>query len=1146
MEEVIPKKIWQTWCTKDPEKLPIYMNINVNKIKISNREFEHYLFDDNDCEEFIKQNFSNKIYETFLKLIPGAYKADLWRYCVLYIHGGIYIDIKFKRANSFKFIELIYKEHFVIDREGYWKDNKFGVYNSFMVAKPGNKLLLKCINAIVYNVDTNNYSFNSLYPTGPGLVGELYLSVYKDKDNLDMIATKALEISYKGKIIIKSYPEYRIEQRDTPNYKGYNYYYENKNIYKTSITVKKESSNNSTEDLLKKLISKPTSTKNGNKGNNNTNLDNNGYTNNFNNNTKGDITNENNGNTTKGTNGNTINGNSNNFNNTNNFNNANNGNTISGNNGYTTNGNNGYTTNGNTTTTELRDKKISFDILKKELNFIANEEEYNNLENIKINELLNSITVEKLIDPDNFIIKNLDLDKIPLNIFQTWKEQNMPYEMKKNINNLRSNNMQFNHYIFDNVQCLKFINKFFIKDVGSAFENLIPGAYKADLWRYCILYVFGGIYLDVKFECINNFKLIELTHDEHYTLDLKNENWHKSEQNGIFNGIMVNKPGNTILLMCISEIVKNVKNKFYGDNWLEPTGPLLLGKMFLKYHKENINNEKSTPEYREELIKQDINIKKEEYEKQGELDGQDIIYNERGKCEKQGTEVEKSQNVEQDISEKQESEEHGENEKQKGEEQRENEKQEKSRGQEESSGGSEKQEKSRGQEESSGGSEKQEESSEDNEDREKEKESKKEEPQGKREEMEDNIFSCSKKILEHYKLDISFDPTPPVKFIFIYKGKKILKQYDNYRKDLENYNYISYAKYWENKNIYKNDKIIIPLHIWQTWNTKNLPPLMKKNMEELIKENLEFTHHLSDDEECEEFIRLNFSNDIYESFRNLIPGAYKADLWRYCVLYAHGGIYLDIKYKSMNKFKLINLTYNEHYIMDRLDHFEKGKLGIHQSFLVCCKKNPLMLRCIKQIVLNIKNNYYGYSPLHPTGPGLIGNLYLNSYTDTSKIDMHNIDSIYISYEKKFIFTYYNEYRTEQKNSVKNYKTYEELWKSKLIYKDLFKEEFGEFGEILRNNKIFVINGREELKFMNFFDITEIVNKEGNIIIDYSDEQIINFENNIEFLNPLGIYIFSINPIILEYVTNLLKNMCDKVDEWIKKISVNKKYIFIEF
>ena len=41
------------------------------------------------------------------------------------------------------------------------------------------------------------------------------------------------------------------------------------------------------------------------------------------------------------------------------------------------------------------------------------------------------------------------------------------------------------------------------------FNKLKPGAYKADLWRYCILYKKGGIYLDIKYKCLSHFKLIE-------------------------------------------------------------------------------------------------------------------------------------------------------------------------------------------------------------------------------------------------------------------------------------------------------------------------------------------------------------------------------------------------------------------------------------------------------------------------------------------------------------------------------------------------------------------------------------------------------------------------------------------------------------
>ena len=50
---------------------------------------------------------------------------------------------------------------------------------------------------------------------------------------------------------------------------------------------------------------------------------------------------------------------------------------------------------------------------------------------------------------------------------------------------------------------------------------------------------------------------------------------------------MVCKAKNEILLKAIYQIVENVKNKYYGNSFLEPTGPGLLAKYFT-------NEEKST------------------------------------------------------------------------------------------------------------------------------------------------------------------------------------------------------------------------------------------------------------------------------------------------------------------------------------------------------------------------------------------------------------------------------------------------------------------------------------------------------------------------------------------------------------------------
>jgi hypothetical protein len=81
--------------------------------------------------------------------------------------------------------------------------------------------------------------------------------------------------------------------------------------------------------------------------------------------------------------------------------------------------------------------------------------------------------------------------------------------MKRNCERLQKQNPQFEYYLFDDADCLEFIQIHFDEEVADAFERLVPGAYKADLWRYCVLYVHGGIYLDMKMRCVGDFRLID-------------------------------------------------------------------------------------------------------------------------------------------------------------------------------------------------------------------------------------------------------------------------------------------------------------------------------------------------------------------------------------------------------------------------------------------------------------------------------------------------------------------------------------------------------------------------------------------------------------------------------------------------------------
>ena len=196
----------------------------VETIKSNNPDFTYNLYDDNDCREFIMQNFDKPILDAYDKLIPGAYKADLWRYCVLYKTGGIYLDIKF--IPVIKLNQLIDKEYFVKDMDN------FGVYNGFMICTPNNGKLMRCINQIVMNTGTKFYGPNSLCPTGPQLLNK-YFTVTEMKNMscyLTVIRNEVLIFNDKV-VLLKVYPNYRVEQYQFQKNKHYGDLWLTKKIY---------------------------------------------------------------------------------------------------------------------------------------------------------------------------------------------------------------------------------------------------------------------------------------------------------------------------------------------------------------------------------------------------------------------------------------------------------------------------------------------------------------------------------------------------------------------------------------------------------------------------------------------------------------------------------------------------------------------------------------------------------------------------------------------------------------------------------------------------------------------------------------------------------------------------------------------------
>jgi mannosyltransferase OCH1-like enzyme len=215
----VPKRIWQTWHTTE---LPKKMQEATEIVKKAHPEFEYNLVDDEGCLNYITRHFKPEVADAYRRIVPGAYKADLWRLCVMYIDGGIYLDIKFVPVAPFTFHQLLNGTQFVRDRGKYLQP---GIYNAFLVCYPGDSRIKACIDRIVHNVATEFYGKTWLEPTGPALLAKY---IHPRGADVTMKLTASLLRndnrtirSLKGEPLVQCYKGYTAEQNrhsKTPRY----------------------------------------------------------------------------------------------------------------------------------------------------------------------------------------------------------------------------------------------------------------------------------------------------------------------------------------------------------------------------------------------------------------------------------------------------------------------------------------------------------------------------------------------------------------------------------------------------------------------------------------------------------------------------------------------------------------------------------------------------------------------------------------------------------------------------------------------------------------------------------------------------------------------------------------------------------------
>ena len=163
----IPKKIFQ--MVHDKNNISKEFNENIEYIKKLNPDWNYYLMDDKDIEEYIRKNYGEKILGYFKRINPkyGACKSDLARYLILYKEGGVYLDIK--SATSFPLSLMILPEDEYILTYSCCAvqedvlENNYGEFQQWhIITRPYHPFLKSVIENVLNNIDNYDIEINGV------------------------------------------------------------------------------------------------------------------------------------------------------------------------------------------------------------------------------------------------------------------------------------------------------------------------------------------------------------------------------------------------------------------------------------------------------------------------------------------------------------------------------------------------------------------------------------------------------------------------------------------------------------------------------------------------------------------------------------------------------------------------------------------------------------------------------------------------------------------------------------------------------------------------------------------------------------------------------------------------------------------------
>ena len=174
----VPKSISKITC------------ISMQKFRDIYQFSEYTLWTGEMLRTLIADYFGRAVLSAFDAIKPYAYKTDLARYCVLYLHGGLYSDMNVLHTRRWC-IEKCYRLGGFSEKSVQNVGN-FTISGALLWSQPLAPTLELAIHRILENAHMHNYGKNVLDPTGCALLGRAWLETRSKQQKQGMTGDQSL------------------------------------------------------------------------------------------------------------------------------------------------------------------------------------------------------------------------------------------------------------------------------------------------------------------------------------------------------------------------------------------------------------------------------------------------------------------------------------------------------------------------------------------------------------------------------------------------------------------------------------------------------------------------------------------------------------------------------------------------------------------------------------------------------------------------------------------------------------------------------------------------------------------------------------------------------------------------------------------